>query len=185
MQLPDMDRNLVIAPGINLPPLLFKQKVVIINYSKSDGSLMVGGDEPVVVRKQFPLTFKAPGLKPFQFPIDPFISVSFKNIITRRSVAKGDKRGTVKERWTEDDAEINISGVLIADDDHYPDDVFTLQKYFETRQAIGAECRVLNDLGITSIVIESFDLPFTKGVENQAFTIKAYSDDVFNLLIEN
>ena len=105
-----MDKSLVIAPGINLPPILFKDKIVIINYSKSDGTLQLGGDAPMVVRKQFPLVFTAAGLDSYAFPIDPFISVSFKNIITRRSVAKGDKRGTVKERWTEDDAEINISG---------------------------------------------------------------------------
>lgn len=180
-----MERNIVIAPGINLPPILFKDKVVIINYNKSDGTLQLGGNGPMVVRRQFPVIFTAPGLDSYAFPIDPFISVSFKNIITRRSVAKGDKRGTVKERWTEDDAEINISGVLIDENGRYPDDVLKLQKYFEVRQAIDVQCRILNDLNISSIVIDSFDLPFTKGAENQAFTIKAYSDDVFNLLIEN
>lgn len=180
-----MDNNRVIAPGINLPPILFRDKVVIINYSKESGTLTLGGNDPMVVRRQFPVIFTAPGLDSYAFPIDPFISVSFKNIITRRSVAKGDKRGTVKERWTEDDAEINISGVLISENGQYPQDVLKLQKYFETRQAVDIQCRLLNDLDITSIVIESFDLPFTKGAENQAFTIKAYSDDVFNLLIEN
>lgn len=180
-----MEKNLVINPGINLPPILFRDKVVIINYNKAEGTLTLGGDGPMVVRKQFPLVFTAPGLDSYAFPIDPFISVSFKNIITRRSVAKGDKRGTVKERWTEDDAEINISGVLISENGQYPNDVLLLQKYFEARQAIDVQCRVLNDLNISSIVIDSFDLPFTKGAENQTFTIKAYSDDVFNLLIEN
>lgn len=180
-----MDKNLIINPGVNLPPILFKDKIVIINYSKADGTLTVNGDGPMMVRKQFPVILTAPGLDSFAFPIDPFISVSFKNIITRRSVAKGDKRGTVKERWTEDDAEINISGVLISENGKYPADVLKLKKYFETRQAIDVQCRLLNDLDITSIVIASFDLPFTKGAENQAFTIKAYSDDVFNLLIEN
>lgn len=180
-----MDNYQRISPGINLPPILFRDKVVIINYSKSGGILDLEGDEPVVVRRQHPIVFKAPGLDPFSFPIDPFISVSFKNIITRRSVAKGNKRGTVKERWTEDDAEINISGVLISENGLYPGDTLKLQEYFETRQAIKVECRLLNDLDITSIVIDSFELPFTKGTENQAFTIKAYSDDVFNLLIES
>jgi hypothetical protein len=32
------------------------------------------------------------------------------------------------------------------------------------------------------IVIETLDLPHTKGAGNQAYQIKAYSDDVFELL---
>jgi hypothetical protein len=38
---------------------------------------------------------------------------------------------------------------------------------------------------VQSIVNENFELPHTKGVENQAYQIKAYSDDVFDLLIDN
>lgn len=57
-----MDKSLVIAPGINLPPILFKDKIVIINYSKSDGTLQLGGDAPMVVRKQFPWCLPLPGL---------------------------------------------------------------------------------------------------------------------------
>jgi hypothetical protein len=38
---------------------------------------------------------------------------------------------------------------------------------------------------IERLVIEDFSLPFTKGVENQMYTIKAYSDDLFDLLISS
>jgi hypothetical protein len=35
------------------------------------------------------------------------------------------------------------------------------------------------------MAIEDYALPFTKGVENQMYTIKAYSDDMFDLLVKD
>ena len=43
---------------------------------------------------------------------------------------------------------------------------------------------VVNGAQITRIAIESFSFPHTAGAENQQFSIKAYSDDDFSLLIE-
>ena len=134
---------------------------------------------------QFPLKFKVDGLDEFVFPIDPFVSVGLKNIITRRTVAKGTRRGTVKERWTEDDADISISGVFINPDmKTYPAEVAKLQKYFEQHKAIDVTCPLLNDKGIYHIAIESLEFAHTPGAENQSFEIKAYSDDVFQLLLD-
>lgn len=173
----------VIATGFNLPPLTFSGKVVVVNYSTSGASLEVHGG--TVVALQTPCTLRAPGLPDFTFPIDPFIGLQLRNIITRRRVAKGIKRGTVKERWTEDDVEITIAGVLQGDGAYPSDEVAILQRYFEYRGAIEVVCTRINDLNVQSIVIESFDLPHTKGGENQAYQIKAYSDDVFDLFIDN
>lgn len=178
-----MDSNFVIAPGINLPPILFKDKVVIVNMN--NGGSNAAPDPNSIVSRQYPLTFLSDDLPDFTFPIDPIVSLSFRNIITRRSVAKGNKRGTIKERWSEDDVEITITGVFSRSDGAYPNEVGALQKYFEYRKIVDVQCQILNSLNIFSIVIESLTFPPTKGIENQAYQIKAYSDDVYNLLIEN
>lgn len=180
-----MDTTKVIAPGFNLPPILFKDKVVIINNS-GNSSLELSGQSTgsLVVTRQFPLTFKVVGLTPFTFPLDPLVSLSFKNVISRRTVAKGNKRGTIKERFTSDDVEIIISGVFISNDENYPEEVDKLREYCEVPIAIKVDCTLINNRGIDFIVIDAFDLPVTSGVNNQAFQIRAYSDDVYNLLIK-
>jgi len=176
-----MKNNNVIAGGFNLPPYWLNGKVVILNSSNNTVSF---DDTTLKVVNQFPLTFKTPDLGSFTFPIDPYISISFKNIIARRMVAKGKTRGTVKEHWTEDDAEISIFGVLINPDGELPTEAMNkLQEFFRARTSIAVTCELLHDRGITNIVMESLDFPHTKGVENQAYEIKAYSDDVFDFLI--
>jgi len=108
--------------------------------------------------------------------------LSFKNSITRRQVAKGNTRGTIKESWTQDDVEITISGIFINEANAYPDEVKLLMQYFNLHKSIKVTCSLINAHEIDYIAIESIDLPFTKGSNNQAFQIKAYSDDVFELL---
>jgi hypothetical protein len=177
-----MEKNKIIASGISLPPLLWKGKVVSINF---DTNQRIEPSQSSGLKvSQCPLTFKADGLDDFTFPIDPLISMGFRNIITRRTVAKGNKRGTIKERWTEDDVEISIVGIFINESGDYPEEVDKLRVFFERHSAIDVECSLINNRGIESIAIEALELPFTKGINNQAFAIKAYSDDVFNLLIE-
>lgn len=181
-----MENNHIIASGYNLPPYWMKGKVVILRYAQNGGQASAdtgSGFQPV--GNQFPLTLRAQGLTDFTFPIDPFISVGLKNIITRRTISKGSKRGTVKERWTEDDADISISGVFINQDGTYPVEVEKLRAFFNQHKAIEVICTFLNEKDINQIAIESLDFAHTKGAENQAFEIKAYSDDVFQLLIEN
>lgn len=190
--------NRIPATGYNLPPYFLNNKVVVINpdtmndvdmevdvvnYEKETGKVSIATDF-TGIRYQYPLTFKSPLLNDFAFPIDPFISLSFKNTITRRQVAKGSTRGTVKERWTEDDVEITITGIFISDDNTMPEAVSRLHEYFELHESIEVECALLNSRYIYRIVIESLDFPHTKGSGNQAFQIKAYSDDVFQLLVK-
>ena len=182
-----MDSNFTFAAGFNLPPFYAKDKVVIVRYDKDRNSIDYSGqtDSALQVQHQYPLTLKCKGLPDFTFPIDPVITLGFKNVITRRTVSKGTKRGSVKEHWTEDDVDITISGVFISTDGSYPKEVNQLREFFKQHTAIEVHCDLLNGHDINSIAIESFDLPFTKGTNNQAFEIKAYSDDAFNLLIEN
>ncbi|MEI6061940.1 MAG: DUF6046 domain-containing protein [Bacteroidota bacterium] len=180
-----MDENHIIATGYNLPPYWLRGKVVILRYAPNSSQASVDTGNGYNTVNQFPLIFKVQGLDDFQFPVDPFISINFKNIITRRTVSKGSKRGTVKERWTEDDADISISGIFQSKDGSYPAEIEKLRAFFAKHEAIDVSCSILNDKNITKIAIESLDFPHTKGADTQAFEIKAYSDDVFQLLIEN
>lgn len=180
-----MDTRITFAAGMNFPSIFPQGKVVVVSYDTNNDILNNGEGSAVNARNQYPLTFKVDGLPDFKFPIDPIISLSFKNVITRRIVSKGTKRGSVKERWTEDDVDITITGVFInEDDDNPPQEIDQLRAFFEQHKAIDVVCTLLTNHDITKIAIESLDLPFTKGIRNQTFQIKAYSDDVFQLLIE-
>ena len=98
-----------------------------------------------------------------------------------------ERRGTVKELWTQGDYEISISGVLISNKNNElpEDDLKKLRAYCEHRGAIEVYSPLFTIFNITKICIESYDFPFTKGMENQMFSIKAVSDDfeTSNLLI--
>lgn len=123
----------------------------------------------------------------YTFPLDPIISLQGKNIIVRRYVSKRKYGGSIKERWSQDDWELTISGTIIGEAEHVGEHVKTIHKICsESKQGVEISCDFINDyVGINRIAIESFDFPFTKGVENQDLIIKAYSDDVYNLLIES
>ncbi|MDR2564369.1 MAG: DUF6046 domain-containing protein [Prevotellaceae bacterium] len=121
---------------------------------------------------------------------DPVISVTGKNIVARRNVAKaeavGERRGSVKELWSVDDYEINIAGTFtnMVGGDVPEEDLKKLRIYCESKKTLLIESRLLSIFGIRRIVVVDYTLPFTKGIENQMYTIKAYSDDMFDLLIE-
>ncbi len=120
----------------------------------------------------------------FTLPFDPIISLSSKNIITRRYVNKPQRRGSIKERWSRDDWEINISGMLISEDTNELEGYENrLLYYCNAKESLKVDCKVLNEFGIEKVSIESYDFPFTKGVNNQAFTLKCYSDNDYTLLI--
>ena len=46
-----------------------------------------------------------------------------------------------------------------------------------------ALCPLLEIFGISQLAIESWDIPFTTGRANQNYTIQAYSDDIYKLLL--
>ena len=122
----------------------------------------------------------------FLLPIEPLVSISGKNTIIRRSVAKAKDNGTVKERWSQDDYTVTIQGVLSGQDEgSYPEaDVKRMISYFSERQSIEVSQDILLLFGIKFLAIESASFPHTKGLNNQNFEVKAYSDNNIELLIK-
>ena len=136
---------------------------------------------------QCPLSFIIAGVE-WRLPVDPLVSVSGKNVIKRRYVAKSSNRGSIKECWSQDDYDVNISGVIIAEDAvKLAEHLSNLRKVCNMAESVEIVSEFLNNpstFGINRIAIESYDFPFTKGLENQSFTINAYSDDSYKLLEE-
>lgn len=135
----------------------------------------------------FPLRIKLKSEKDWWLiPVEPIITIGGTNTIAKRKVSKGTLRGTIKERWSQDDYTISIESLLTRFDEwRYPtDDVKRLQQYCEAREPVEVECQLFEIFSINRIVIESFDFPFTKGEENQAYRISASSDDDWELFID-
>lgn len=123
------------------------------------------------------------GAEDWLLPYEPMIRLTGKNIITTRHVSKGRIRGSIKERWTQDDYQIQIEGILMGSDGRYPEeDVLRLRRYCEAAQVI-ATSPLLELFGVSRIVINSWEIPHTSGVANQNYKIKALSDDIYKLLL--
>ncbi|EJX08106.1 hypothetical protein EVA_03786, partial [gut metagenome] len=65
------------------------------------------------VPMQCPLWMRLEGEEWWLLPYEPIISVNGKNVIVKKQVSKGRVRGSIKERWSQDDYQIKISGILI------------------------------------------------------------------------
>lgn len=119
----------------------------------------------------------------WQLPIEPVVTITGKNTIVKRNVLKTAsadvaRRGSVKELWSQDDYEVSISGVFIATDGRLPEsDLRLLRKYCEGRQSVMVQSPLFTIFNIKRLAIEDFQFPFTKGIENQMFTLRATSDD--------
>jgi len=144
----------------------------------------------------FPLKMSVDGSNWFLLPYEPIINVSGGNEVVKRNVAKwkkdiSHKRGTIKERWSQKDYSINITGVLMGNqldgkfEESFPrEDFQKLKALLESATEIHVNCPLLELLDIHKIVIEDFDFPFSKGENVQGYSIKAISDDAYNLLTE-
>ena len=183
-----------------LPPisfLPFKNKPVRINEPEGNfnpGELWMA-DAPKSESEQFfPFTLIDELGREFLLPYEPMLSISSKNNIVKRTVAKADDfkyQGTVKERWSRDDYEIKITGVLIGSiltgdvsQCYHKEDFEKLKNFLEGKSSWMVYCEPLQLLGINRIVIEEMSFPFTKGENVQAYEISALSDFDFNLLLE-
>lgn len=133
-----------------------------------------------------PLSFRLPDGSWWLLPVEPLISISGKNTIVRRNVAKSERRGTIKERWAEDDLQINIQGTLVHSDLYtYPSqELSTLYQAITQRKAIEVKNELLQLLNVHQIVVETYSFPFSKGENVQNYSIDAYSDDLYELFIE-
>lgn len=131
------------------------------------------------------LKLEEPGAREWLLPLEPMISLTGRHIIKRRQVNKGLIRGSIKERWAQDDYEVTIEGVFIGTDGRYPEaDVARLKNFCEAA-SVTALSPLLEVFGISRLVIESWEMPFTAGAANQNYTIKAYSDDIYKLLLSS
>lgn len=136
------------------------------------------------VPMQCPLWMRLEGDEWWLLPYEPIITINGKNVIAKKQVAKGKVRGSIKERWSQDDYQISISGILMnPKGTGYPDeDVKALKRLCEAAK-VQVMCPLFEIFSIDQIVIESFDFPFTSGPFNQAYTIGAVSDDIYKLLL--
>lgn len=178
----------------DIPFIPFRNKVVVDGLS-SDPTWTIGqADLPTPEDQQFfPLSFSfTEGGQKWLFPYEPMINISSGNNIVKRNVAKqGDKLiGTVKERWSRKDFEIQVTGVLIGSlltgkvDDCFPkQDMERLFEFLKYSKEFFIYCYPLEVLGITKVVVEDYNFPFTKGENVQAYDLKLVSDFSYNLLV--
>lgn len=151
--------------------------------SYSDSQLMnIAATNAIGVPMQFPLYLSKEGAEEWLLPYEPIVKVSGKNVLVRKQVAKGKVRGTIKERWSQDDYSVNISGIFMGSGAYPYDDVKRLRELCEEAKLI-VRSPLLELFSISRIVIESYDIPFTAGLENQAYEISAFSDDIYKLLL--
>lgn len=169
-----------------IPPFFIPRKEDIITQVYDANEILEDYATMGVIHSQMPMTIsRKNGSEKFLLPFEPLVSISGKNVIARRKVAKADGKGTVKERWSRDDYEVTIQGVMTsADMSKYPSGYMKkLVALFDERRAVEVEQGVLEVFGIRYLAIDSVSFPHTKGLNNQNYEIKAYSDNPVDLLI--
>jgi hypothetical protein len=152
-------------------------------------------DAPNIEGQFFPLLFRKRSSNQeewYTFPYEPMVSISGANIIAKKAPAKANNFiGTVKERWSQDDYEITITGSIVGArmvgkmEDCFPrEDFERLRDYCTAPEGLDVRCEPLQLLGINSLVVESFVFPFSRGENVQAYELKCYSDFTSELLLE-
>lgn len=181
-----------------LPPIPFlplQNRVLIEQSSDYEYQDLWTTDDIVYEGKQFfPLSFSfTEGGQKWLFPFEPMINISSGNNIIKRNVAKqGEKLiGTIKERWSRKDFDIQVTGVLIGNMlQGTPEQTFPreqMERLFEFliyAKEIFVYCHPLEILGINKVVVEDYSFPFTKGENVQAYDIKLVSDFAYNLIVK-
>ena len=137
------------------------------------------------IRMTMPVQIRADGSDWWTLPLEPHVTISGKNVIVKKQVSKGYIRGTIKERWAQDDYEISISGILMnfESDDYPAKDVQMLKNMCECAK-LEVASPLFELFSIYRIVVESYSFPFTSGPVNQAYEISAVSDDIYRLLLK-
>lgn len=171
--------------------------VQIVTAEELEDQIWSASPPQSLEEQYFPLRLSLDNNNWFLLPYEPIINISGGNEVIKRNVAKwkseqSHKRGTIKERWNQKDYEINITGVLIGRqldgrfEDAFPrEDFQQLKTYLESAADVYVNHPLLEQLDIHKIVIEDFDFPFSKGENVQGYSIKAVSDESYNLLIES
>lgn len=184
----------VLHQRVKVPPywLFHRDMLRNVNYYDYKANLPTDEEaEDVIVENAFgvpmmmPLTLQLnePDAEEWTLPFEPMITISGAAIITRRHVAKAKTIGSIKERWVQDDYSVNIEGIIMGKDGKYPwDDVKKLREHCEATN-IKVYSPLLEVFGITRLVIESWEIPFTTGCTNQNYSLKCYSDSTYKLLL--
>ncbi len=123
------------------------------------------------------------GAEEWLLPYEPTLTVRCEHILKHRYVNKGKVRGSIKERWTQNNYEITIEGMLTGEDGEYPtEDVETLRRHCESAK-LSVLHPLLEVLDISHLVVERWTLPHTEGKAHQSYRIEACSDDIYKLLL--
>lgn len=172
------------AKEVKVPPYFLFNENGQTEVRESDFAPAIIKAEDSANGQVFPLMMRAEGGEWWTLPIEPHVSINGSNEIVKKQIAKGKVRGTVKERWMQGDYEISIDGILIGKDGRYPEsDVRTLRSLCENAK-LEVSCPLLDMYSVYRIAVDSFSFPFTSGPENQAYTISAVSDDIYQLLLK-
>lgn len=184
-----------IALGIRLPPPFLVEYPILNEVDPDDYLVDESSDDNALgdltrhnalgVPMTFPLMLRLPkeGSTDWLLPYEPMLTITGKHILAKRQVAKGRVRGSIKERWTQDDYSVKIEGILMSDDGRYPEeDVRRLRAICEAGEVI-ATSPLLELFGISRLVIEGWDIPHTSGEANQNYSLSCLSDDIYKLLL--
>lgn len=177
-----------------IPFLPFKRDENVAEVKSSDSWEGWRADRSIIDRQFAPLSLRRAGTDDefYTLPYEAMISVSAKNNIVKRSIAKAPHFvGTIKEHWSQDDYVITITGILFGENERgvfsetFPrTDFEKLRDYCISPTGLEVRCDLLQLLGINNIVVEEFSFPFSKGENVQAYDIKALSDFSADFLLE-
>lgn len=118
----------------------------------------------------------------------PFAVVGVTCKKTIVSTAMPERGGTVKELISLDDYLINIKGILINDDNTYPEsEIIDLHELFLKNESVNLQC-VLTDIFLKGsfgqkVVIKDLKFPTVTGIEHaKPFEMELESDMIFDLI---
>ncbi len=111
------------------------------------------------------------------------MTVSFASRIIKTEIQG--RNVTVKEYIGEDDASVSIQGVITGWNGHFPaDEVSALNEWRRAPLSKSVTSAYLQNLGITNLVVESFEVPqVAGGYSYQTFTMQCISDIPIELKI--
>jgi hypothetical protein len=114
---------------------------------------------------------------------NPVISISNKKTIVQTTLVN--RSGTVKEMISKEDYKINIKGIIIRQDNAYPDDeISDLMELYNRNEALTINCALtslLFDEG-EKVIITDLSFPPSPGTQNvQAYDMNLISDLKFIL----
>ncbi len=188
-----VQNELMKHPVPSVPFLPFKNDVVINKpvVTEVNGKIWQSDSQE---NQFFPLYIRRAGSDDpfFMLPYEPMISVSGKNNIVTRNIAKAPNFiGTIKEHFSQDDYEISITGSLFGReemgsyDEAFPhEDFVKLKNYCISPTGLEVQCEFLQYFGVDKIVVKDFSFPFSKGENVQVYDIKALSDFSADFLLE-